>query len=155
MTWSQHLKSLKHSTRSGIIPTKIFAKSGKKWFAKNSLIWTSNRYGNRCIRVLCLLIASASKIKVFIIKCNDAYLVHLVACGYSQVPSVNFSKNYSLVVNNATFCALLLMVLYFIYSAKIVSIKTAFLYGYLEEEIYDLVQAARQYHKMAIKILEN
>ena len=64
------------------------------------------------------------------------YQVHLIACGYSQVPGINFSENYSPVVNNITFLVLLLMVLHFGYSAKIVNIEAVFLYGDLEEEIY-------------------
>ena len=64
------------------------------------------------------------------------YQVHIIACEYSQVLGVNFSENYSPIVNNVTFCILLLMVLHFGYLAKIVDVKTAFLYGDLEEEIY-------------------
>ena len=48
---------------------------------------------------------------VFKIKHNDVYWVHLIACRYSQVPGIDFSKNYSPVVNNVTFCILLLVVL--------------------------------------------
>ena len=64
------------------------------------------------------------------------YWTCLVACGYSQVPGINFSKNYSPVVNDVTFRIMLVMVLHFGYSAKIVNVETAFLYGNLEEEIY-------------------
>ena len=59
---------------------------------------------------------------VFKIKHNGVYHAYIVACGYSQVIGVDFSKNYPLVVNNITFCILLLIVLYFGYSAKIVNI---------------------------------
>ena len=65
----------------------------------------------------------------------SVYWVHLMACGYIQVPGVNFSKNYSLVVNDITLCILLLTVLHFHYLAKIVDIETIFLYRDLEEEI--------------------
>ena len=65
---------------------------------------------------------------VFKIKCNGVYQVHLVACRYSQVPGIDFSENYSLVVNDVTFHVLLLMVLHFGCSAKIVDIETAFSY---------------------------
>ena len=70
------------------------------------------------------------------IKHNGVYRACLVACWYSQVPGVNFSENYSLVVNNITFCILFLMVSHFRFSAKVVYIETAFLYGDLEKEIY-------------------
>ena len=54
---------------------------------------------------------------VFKIKQNGAYWACLVASGYSQVPGIDFSENYSLVVNDITFCIMLLMVLHFRYSA--------------------------------------
>ena len=102
----------------------------------------------------------------------------IAACEYSQVPSVNFSENYSQEVNDITFCILFLMVLQFSYTSKIVDAETAFPYGDLEEEIYmecpqgmsnsktdnciilkkciyGLVPAARQYYKQAIEILKN
>ena len=50
---------------------------------------------------------------VFKIKRNGMYWARLVACGYSQVPGIDFSENYSLVVNDVTFCIMLLMVLHF------------------------------------------
>ena len=78
----------------------------------------------RCIKNKC----------VFKIKHNGVNRVHLVACGYSQVPNVNFSKNYSPVVKNLTFCILLLMVLHFGYSAKIVDGETAFSTGTLKKK---------------------
>ena len=52
-----------------------------------------------------------------------------------QVPGIDFSENYSLVVNIVTFHVLLLMVLHFGYSTKIVDIETALLYEDLKEEI--------------------
>ena len=59
-----------------------------------------------------------------------------IACGCSQVPRINFFENYSQVVNHLTFCILLLIVLNFGYSAKIVDVETYFFYGDLEEGIY-------------------
>ena len=130
-------------------------------------------------KVLCPLIAGASKIngssKLSATLCTGACLV---ACEYKQVPGVNFFKKYSPVVNDITFCILLLMVLHFGYSAKIVDVETAFLCGNLEVEIYmdfpkgmsdigkddciilnkciyGLVYAVRQYYKKAIEILKN
>ena len=73
---------------------------------------------------------------VFKIKCNSMYWVHLVACGYSKVPSVNFSKNYFPEVNNINLCILLLMVIHFGYLAKKVNVEKAFLYEYLKDEIH-------------------
>ena len=53
-----------------------------------------------------------------------------------MVPGVNFSKNYTLALNNITSFILLLMVLDFSYSAKVNNIETAFLYGDHDEKIY-------------------
>ena len=115
---------------------------------------------------------------VFRIKCNGLYGGHLIACRYSQVPGVDFSENYSPVVNDITFHVLLLTVLHFCNLAKAVDIETAFLYGDLKEEffmecpqgkfdvkkdycivlnkcIYRLVQAACQYYKKALEVLKN
>ena len=112
---------------------------------------------------------------VFKIKRNGVYRARLVACGYSQIPGVDFSQNYSPVVHDITFRLLILMQMIFRLESKIVDVETAFLYGELEEEIYmdpspglknvedddvlllkkciyGLVQSARQYHKKAVKI---
>ena len=100
----------------------------------------------------------------------------MVACGYSQIPGVDYTESYSPVVNDITFRALLLMIISQGLSAKIVDVETAFLYGDLEEEIYMecparmnskegeilildkciyvLVQSSRQYHRKAVKILK-
>ena len=111
---------------------------------------------------------------VFKIKSNKVYPLCLVPCWYSQISSVNFSENYSPVVNNITFCILLLMVLHFGYLAKMVILETAFLYRDYEEKIYmkcpqgmsnigkdeciilnkciyDLVEGGRQYYEKALK----
>ena len=115
---------------------------------------------------------------VFKIKCNGVYRACLITCGYSQVPGINFSENYSPVVNDVNLHVLLLMVLHFGYLAKIINVETTFLHGDLEEEIfmecpqgmsnikkdnyiilnkciYGLVQVAWQYYKKAIEILKN
>ena len=73
---------------------------------------------------------------VFKIKRNGVYQVHLVACRYSQIPRIDFSENYSLVVNDITFCVVLLMVLHFGYFAKIVDVETAFLYTLKKKSIW-------------------
>ena len=74
--------------------------------------------------------------QVFKIKHNGVFRVHLVACGYSEILGDDFSKIYSPVVINITFCILLLMVLNFGYLAKIVDVETAFFYGDLKEKVY-------------------
>lgn len=113
---------------------------------------------------------------VFKIKRNGVFRARLVACGYSQIPGVDFSESYSPVANDITIRLLLVAMILFGLSAKIVDVETAFLYGDLEEEvymenpegledsnddeallllttIYGLVQSARQYYKKARGIL--
>ena len=48
---------------------------------------------------------------VFKIKRSGVFRPRLVACGYSQIPGVNFTENYSTVVNDVTFRLLLLILL--------------------------------------------
>ncbi len=99
-----------------------------------------------------------------------------VECGYSKIPLVEFSENYSPVVHDVTFRILILLLIVFGLTAKIVDVETAFLYGNIGEEIfmesppgmtdvdedevlalnkciYGLVQAARQFHKKATEVL--
>ena len=115
---------------------------------------------------------------VFKIKRNGIFRARLVACGYSQIPGIDFLASYSPVINDITFQMLLLAMIYFGLTGKIVDVETAFLYGDLEEEIYmecppgmtgmtsaqvllllkciyGLVQAARQYHKKFVTILKS
>ena len=73
---------------------------------------------------------------VFKIKHNGVYWACLAACGYSQVPDINFSKSYSPVVNSIIFCILLIIVIHFGYLAIIVDMETVLLYRELEKEIY-------------------
>src|SRR6056300_1140278 len=73
---------------------------------------------------------------VFKIKRNGVYRARLVACGYSQIPGVDFTENYSPVVNDVTFCLLILTMILMGLDAKIVDIETDFLYGDLDEEIF-------------------
>ena len=120
---------------------------------------------------------------VFKIKRDGRFRARLVACGYSQIPGVDFTANYSPVINDSTFRFLILLLIYYNFSSMIVDVETAFLYGQLEEEIYmdcpvgyaeatgeivngtdhvllllqciyGLVQAARQYYKHMIQILK-
>ena len=73
------------------------------------------------------------------IKRNGVYCARLVACGYSQIPGVDFNEvPYSLVINDVTYQLLLVLSLVHRYSCVIVDVETAFLHGELEkgEEIY-------------------
>ena len=46
---------------------------------------------------------------VFKIKRNGVFRARLVACGYSLIPGVDFTDNYSPVVNDVTFRLMLLL----------------------------------------------
>ena len=72
----------------------------------------------------------------FKIKRSGIFRVRLVACGYSQIAGFDSTENYSPVVNDVTFCLILLTMMYFGLTAKIVDVETAFLYGEIEEEIF-------------------
>ena len=110
----------------------------KWWEAVKTLlfIWPNNNYGRRHIRVMppnCRFIECK---QVFEIKCIGLHCIRLVLCCYSQVPRINCPENYSLVMNSITFWVLLLIMIHFGLLAKAVNVKTAFLYGELEEEIH-------------------
>jgi hypothetical protein len=109
---------------------------------------------------------------VFKIKCNGIFRA-LVACGYSQVPGV---ESFAPVINDVTFCILLIMMLTWNLTGKIVDIETAFLHGnlieaiyieirkgmeaneneclILKKTIYGLVQSAREFYKKLVLALK-
>ena len=76
------------------------------------------------------------KCKLVFMKCDRMYHVRLVACGYSHMPRVNFPLNYLPVSNDIMFIVLLMMIINFSFSAKVVDVEPAFLYGELEEKTY-------------------
>jgi Reverse transcriptase (RNA-dependent DNA polymerase) len=45
---------------------------------------------------------------IFKIKINGVCRARLVACGYIQVPSINFSESFAPVINNASFRIMLI-----------------------------------------------
>ena len=59
-----------------------------------------------------------------------------MALGYSQVPIINFEINYLPVVNNVSFCILLVFILINGWYLEILDIQTAFLHSKLKKEIY-------------------
>jgi hypothetical protein len=119
---------------------------------------------------------------VFKKKSSGVYRARLVALGYSQIPGVDYSANFSPVINETTMRIVLLMMLKNNWTMELIDIETAFLYGDLEEEIflkipsgynqvvesttstdclklrkslYGLVQASRQWWKHFVKTLKN
>jgi histone deacetylase 1/2 len=114
---------------------------------------------------------------IFKIKRNGVYRVRLVACGYSQVPGVDFQESFAPVINDVTFRILLVMMLTWNLKAKVVDIETAFLHGDLKETIYmeipkgmeasldeclilnktiyGLVQSAREFYNKLVSALKD
>ena len=73
---------------------------------------------------------------VFKVKRNGVYHARLVARGFSQIPCVDFTDNYSQVVNRVTFRVVVARLLIENLKGKEVDIDNAFLNGDLEHEIY-------------------
>ena len=114
---------------------------------------------------------------VFEIKRSGVFRARLVACGYSQVPGVDFNEVFSPVCNDVTFRMVIVLMIIWRLEALIFDVTTAFLTGDLEEEIYmecpdgmehdddevllllktiyGLVQASRQYNKKFTDVLVN
>ena len=77
----------------------------------------------------------------------------MVACDYSEVPGVDYTENYSPVVNDVTFRIILVIWIIRRYEAWIIDIETAFLEGVLEEEIY--IQIPKGYREALEKEADN
>ena len=73
---------------------------------------------------------------VFKVKRNGVYHARLVAKGFSQIPGVDFTDNYSPVVNDVRFRVVVARMLIGNLKVKVVDIDNAFLNGDLEHEIY-------------------
>jgi hypothetical protein len=73
---------------------------------------------------------------IFKVKRNGIFRARLVACGYSQVPGIDFSESFSPFLNDVSFRIMFIAKLVWDMTCSVVDIKTAFLHGYLDEEIY-------------------
>ena len=73
---------------------------------------------------------------VFKVKRNGVYNTRLMAKGFSQIPGMDFTDNYSPVVNDVTFRVVVARMLIENLKGKVVDIENAFLNGDLENEIY-------------------
>jgi hypothetical protein len=59
-----------------------------------------------------------------------------VACGYSQVPGIDFNESFAPVMNDVSFRIMLMAKLIWNMTCSVADIETAFLHGDLDEEIY-------------------
>jgi Reverse transcriptase (RNA-dependent DNA polymerase) len=106
----------------------------------------------------------------------QAKFARFVACGYSQVPGVDFNESFAPVINDIRFCVMLIIKLIWGLHATIIDVKTAFLHGDPQEEmymnipdglesngneclrwkkiIYGLVHSVREFYKKLIEVLK-
>ena len=76
---------------------------------------------------------------LFKIKCNGVYQARLAANEFSQIPGLDFTDNFSPVVNNVTFSVVITCMIIKKWDAKVVDIDNVFLYGEVEHEIYMVI----------------
>ena len=74
--------------------------------------------------------------QVLKIKDNGVYHARLVGQGYTQIPGLDFTDLHSPVINDITLQILLILWILNNWDAEQIDVKTAFLNGELEEEIY-------------------
>jgi hypothetical protein len=110
------------------------------------------------------------------VKRNGVFRARLVACGYSQVPGIDFTESFAPVLNDVSFRLMLIAKLVWDMTSTVVDIETPFLHGNLDEEIYmdvpmglstepnkklllrktiyGLVQSARKFYEKLIEVLK-
>ena len=70
------------------------------------------------------------------IKRDGTFKARLVACGYSQVPGIDFKESYSPVINDVVFRIILIFQIVFSLDSVLLDVEVAFLNGELNEIIY-------------------
>ena len=73
---------------------------------------------------------------VFVAKSDGCKKAHLVAKGFTQVYGIDFEETFSLVAQFETICILLTLATLEDWNIEPLNVKTAYLYGSLDEEIY-------------------
>jgi hypothetical protein len=99
-----------------------------------------------------------------------------VACGYIQIPGIDFNESLALLINDLSFQIMLIANLIWNLEASIVDVGTSCLHGELQEDIfinipegmsydsihcllstktiYGIIQSAREFHKKLISTLK-
>ena len=72
---------------------------------------------------------------IFKVKCNGVYHARLVAKGFSHITGMDFTDNYSPVVNDVTFRVVVARMVIENMNQKVVDVDNAFLNCNLEHEI--------------------
>jgi Reverse transcriptase (RNA-dependent DNA polymerase) len=110
------------------------------------------------------------------IKRNGTFRARLVACGYSQVPGIDFMDAYSPVINDVVFLITIVIQMIWKFNSKIIDVEKAFLHSELDQEmymdcpqeldhkpadclvlkksLYGLVQSVRQFFKKLVEVLK-
>src|SRR6056300_498094 len=70
---------------------------------------------------------------VFKVKRNGIFRARLVACGYSQIPGVDYTEHFSPVINDITWRIMLVAMIMWKLDAWLIDLETAFLHGEFEE----------------------
>ena len=69
---------------------------------------------------------------MFDVKRSGLFKARLVACGYSQIPGVDFKESYAPVINDVCWRMLIVVMMVLKVDYKIIDVETAFLFGDLE-----------------------
>ena len=89
---------------------------------------------------------------VFKVKKNRVFKARLVAQGFAQISGIYHQDYFSLVIYETTSRIVLTMWAMYGWSAVIIDIETAFLYGDLEEKIYLMIpKGYREYNRVNLE----
>ena len=91
----------------------------------------------------------------FTIKQDGRYCARIVALGYTQIPGVDFSENFSPVVHDITFRLMLVISIVMKYQILVLDVEAAFLHGDLEEEIYMILPTGFHHLPENVKLLQD
>ena len=70
---------------------------------------------------------------VFKFKRNGIFRARLVACGYSEIPGIDFHHHFGPVIHDITWRILIVCMMIWMLDAWLIDVKTAFLHGEFEE----------------------